>query len=228
MTDEIPAEAARLPHGYTNVTERQAGAVRKAYLGPDVRERRDVELAALTGLAGRFPVPGVVSTAADELTTVEVVGWHGQEALDAGRAEDVLALCGRLRRELSAIDPATVPGLPGRGRVIVHGDFGPQNLLVTPDADRALALLDWEWAHLGEAVEDLAWTEWIVRTHHPHLVDALPALYKGYGECPEWTDRQRAMLDICHRCLEFCVRWEDPVAVELWHERIAATTALQE
>lgn len=225
---ETPAEAARLPHGYTNVTERTPGAVRKAYLGPDVRERRDAELAALTGLAGRFPVPEVVSAGEAELATVEVPGWHGQEALDAGHAEDVLALCGRLRRELSAVDPATVPGLPGSGRVIVHGDFGPQNLLVTPNLDRALALLDWEWAHLGEPVEDLAWTEWIVRTHHPHLTGALPALYAGYGERLAWSLRLRAMLDICHRCLDFCVRWADPVAVELWHKRIAATTAFQE
>lgn len=221
-------DAARLPHGYTNVTERRPGAVRKAYLGPDVRERRDVELAALTGLAGRFPVPAVVSSGDDELATAEVAGWHGQEALDAGRAREVLALCGRLRRELSAIDPATVPGLPGSGPAVVHGDFGPQNLLVTPGADRVLAVLDWEWAHRGDPVEDLAWAEWIVRTHHPHLVPELDGLYDGYGQRPEWTVRQQAMLDICHRCLEFCVRWEDPVAVELWHERIAATNAFQE
>jgi aminoglycoside phosphotransferase (APT) family kinase protein len=33
-------------------------------------------------------------------------------------------------------------------------------------------VVDWEFAHLGDPVEDLAWCEWIVRMHHPEHVDA--------------------------------------------------------
>ena len=36
---------------------------------------------------------------------------------------------------------------------------------------------------------DVAWAEWIVRTHHPHLVPALSALFDGYGEEPSWRLR---------------------------------------
>jgi len=36
--------------------------------------------------------------------------------------------------------------------------------------------VDWEWAHAGNPIEDLAWCEWIVRMHHPRDVTALGAL----------------------------------------------------
>ncbi len=39
---------------------------------------------------------------------------------------------------------------------LVHGDFKANNLLVS--ATGALTLIDWELAHLGDPVEDLAWT----------------------------------------------------------------------
>ena len=39
--------------------------------------------------------------------------------------------------------------------MIVHGDFGPQNVLIA--GDNISALLDWEFAHAGQPVEDLAW-----------------------------------------------------------------------
>jgi aminoglycoside phosphotransferase (APT) family kinase protein len=38
---------------------------------------------------------------------------------------------------------------------VVHGDFRPGNVLY--EDDRITALLDWELAHLGDPVEDLAW-----------------------------------------------------------------------
>ena len=47
------------------------------------------------------------------------------------------------------------PGLPGSGEVIVHGDFGPQNLLLSSDARDVPAVVDWEWCHLGSAGEGL-------------------------------------------------------------------------
>jgi aminoglycoside phosphotransferase (APT) family kinase protein len=38
---------------------------------------------------------------------------------------------------------------------LVHGDFRPGNVLY--DGDRIVGLLDWEMAHIGDPVEDLAW-----------------------------------------------------------------------
>ena len=107
-------------------------------------------------LAGRFPVPAVLPGREGELCVRAVAGWHGQDALEDDRhAPAVLRLCGQLRRRLSGIGPAAVPGLPGSGEVIVHGDFGPQNLLLSSDARDVPAVVDWEWCHLGSAVEDL-------------------------------------------------------------------------
>lgn len=45
--------------------------------------------------------------------------------------------------------------LPESSPVVVHGDFRLGNLLV--DADGLRAVLDWELAHLGDPMEDLAW-----------------------------------------------------------------------
>lgn len=47
------------------------------------------------------------------------------------------------------------PPEPGR-RCLVHGDFKTNNLLLA--ADDSLTVLDWELAHVGDPVEDLAWT----------------------------------------------------------------------
>jgi len=47
-----------------------------------------------------------------------------------------------------------LPAAPAR-KVLVHGDFRPANLLV--DKGKVTALLDWEFAHTGDPVEDLGW-----------------------------------------------------------------------
>jgi aminoglycoside phosphotransferase (APT) family kinase protein len=230
MGGEDWPDAARLPHGYTNLTTLSAGVVRKRYLGPDAQQREHVERAALEALWGRFPVPRVLPSTG-ELGTAEVAGRHGQEVLDDSdeqRVRNVLRLCGRLRRDLSEIDPESVLGLPGAGNVIVHGDFGPQNLLVNNDGDSAQAVVDWEWAHLGNPIEDLAWAEWIVRTHHPDAVPYLGELFDGYGARPGWADRKSAMLRMCHQCKDLCERWDNPAAAALWSSRIAATSSFTE
>jgi aminoglycoside phosphotransferase (APT) family kinase protein len=47
-----------------------------------------------------------------------------------------------------------LPDPPVRSTV-VHGDFRPANLLV--DAGRVTAVLDWEFAHIGDPAEDIGW-----------------------------------------------------------------------
>ena len=46
------------------------------------------------------------------------------------------------------------PGLPERA-VLVHGDLGPGNVL--HDGRQVTGLCDWELAHVGDPMEDLAW-----------------------------------------------------------------------
>lgn len=229
MVETPAAGGLKLPHGYTNVTTLRADVVGKSYLGPAARQRLRVERAALSGLAGRFPVPAIVPGGDGELHVQAVAGWHGQEALAYSRhAPAVLGLCGQLRRRLSGIDPATVPGLPGSGEVIVHGDFGPQNPLLSSDAREALAVVDWEWCHRGSAVEDLAWAEWIVRMHHRAARPHLGELFAGYGDRPAWPERKAAMLRICRRYREFSRQWPNPDAARMWEERTATTEAFRQ
>ncbi|MBF6556338.1 MAG: phosphotransferase family protein [Acidimicrobiales bacterium] len=79
--------------------------------------------------------------------------------------EGELAEWDRLIRQ-SGIEPGPLVGAalawlrdhlpPTREWRLVHGDFKTNNLLF--GADGAITVLDWEMAHLGDPVEDLAWT----------------------------------------------------------------------
>jgi predicted Ser/Thr protein kinase len=209
-----PVETQTLRHGYTNETVRVGDEVVKRYLGPDAVARCEREAALLRRLAGRLPVPAVVGTRPAELRMEFVPGRHGQELLDGERAQSVLESCGRALRELQRVE-----------RGLVHGDFGPQNLLFEPDTLQVTAILDWESAHQGDSIEDLAWGEWIVRMHHPDQVAALPGLFAGYGERPSWSVRQGAMLRRCSELLAFSRRWEpEGAAVVEWQRRRTATS----
>jgi Phosphotransferase enzyme family len=214
----------RLRHGFTNRTRRLAGGrVQKEYTGSNRFERAAYERACLVRLRGTLPVPLIL--ASDEqnplLIMVEAAGLHGQDLVDAGRAPELLGLLGVFLHELQQLSPATVPELAGTGGVIAHGDFGPQNVLV--DGHRITAVVDWEFAHLGQPVEDLAWAEWIVRMHHPSALDALAALHRGAQLSPNWSARHDAMLARCRQLIVFCEQNQEPAGVQLWRERLRAT-----
>ncbi|MFI5678082.1 phosphotransferase family protein [Streptomyces cellulosae] len=222
-----------LRHGYTNRTLGDGAVVRKTYDGPDAAARLHREHTLLRALRGRVPVPPVLRADDDTLTLTLgfVPGVHGQELLDAGRAERVLESCGQLLRRLHS-GPPDLADLPvaGAGEVLVHGDFGPQNLLLDPSTFEVTALLDWEFARLGEAVEDLAWCEWIVRIHHPEHVRSLGRFFAAYGApVPAWPERRAAMLAKCGRMKEFCRRRDaHGPGVRQWEERARITAAWRE
>lgn len=74
--------------------------------------------------------------------------WAGEIARHAFRPEPVAAAAQRwLERHVPA---------PSGPLAIVHGDFRSGNFLVG-DRGQLLALLDWEMAHVGDPMEDLAW-----------------------------------------------------------------------
>lgn len=215
---------SRLRHGYTNRTCRlTAGAVEKRYDGADAGDRSRCEYRCLTSLSDRLPVPQVIGwdASASVLTLVEMPGTHGQDMIETGHGREVLRLLGALLREVQEIDPASVPGLPGRGDVIVHGDFGPQNVLI--EDGRISALLDWEFAHVGRSVEDLAWAEWILRMHHPRHVDDLPELFQAAQLAPRWRGRQEAMVTRCRELLRTAEQADSPDGISLWHQRLRIT-----
>lgn len=88
-----------------------------------------------------------------------------------------------LRRRLPP-DPARL--------TLVHGDFRVGNLLVTPDG--LAGVLDWEFAHVGDPYEDLAWPllrDWRFGQDHLRLggvgapADFFAAYAASGGLCPD-------------------------------------------
>ena len=98
--------------------------------------------------------------------------WEAQ--FHKNRLEPLPALCsvfGWLHRRMPA---------PGR-LAIVHGDLRLGNFL--HDQGRITLLLDWEMAHLGDAMEDIAWawrSMWSPEAFLP-LQEALPLYEKAAG-----------------------------------------------
>ena len=85
-------------------------------------------------------------TAVDGLPEPDPVGvWR--DALDAsGHPHPAFELALRWLEERRP---------PPSGRVVVHGDFRNGNLIVGPDG--VAAVIDWELAHIGDPLSDLAW-----------------------------------------------------------------------
>jgi Ser/Thr protein kinase RdoA (MazF antagonist) len=190
-------------HGYTNDTRSDGSIVVKRYAGPFAEIRRSTELAVLSRIGDAVPVPRLLGDPAGALRLEHVGGVHGQELIDDGHAAPVLRSCGQTLRRLQSIDVAAIfPDPPPRaGPVLVHGDYGPNNMLFDPVTFAVTAVLDWEWSCPGDPVEDLAWCEWIVRMHHPAATADLEHLFTGYGSRPPWLDRQAAMLAKCRQML---------------------------
>jgi aminoglycoside phosphotransferase (APT) family kinase protein len=193
-----------LPHGYTHDTRTDGSTVEKRYQGPYADVRRSTERLVLSRLArGVVPLPRLLGEPAGALRMQHVAGVHGQDLIDAGHAAAVLRSCGQTLRQLQSAEAADVfddvPVEPSA--VLVHGDYGPNNMLFDPVTFATAAVLDWEWAHAGGPVEDLAWCEWIVRMHHPAAVDDLAHLFDGYGGRPDWSARQAAMMAKCRSML---------------------------
>ncbi len=136
-----------------------------AYLG-DVDGREAFAMARVAGetigrRVVRDPPPGLPEQMAEQLARVHAIPPGRLPFLPRG---DVLE---RLTDELDAIGephPALEYGvawcrerLPRtREAVVLHGDFRVGNLAVDRSAG-LVAVLDWEFARLGDPVEDLAW-----------------------------------------------------------------------
>lgn len=89
---------------------------------------------------------GPGGTVADAVS-YELGIWDRVEAASVGRPDPVRTFA---RRWLGANRPAV-----RATAALVHGDAGPGNFAF--DGDEVTAVLDWELAHLGDPMEDLAW-----------------------------------------------------------------------
>ncbi len=180
-----------LRHSYTNRTIGDGATVVKCYQGPGGPARSEREHAVLRALHGRVPVPPVLGSRDGCLTMGFMNGIHGQELLEGGRPDGVLRACGTALRRIHQLDISEIadalPGPADDRQVLVHGDYGPNNVLLDPVTLEITAVLDWEWAHAGDPIEDLAWCEWIVRMHHPHHAGLLGQFFGAYGGAiPPW------------------------------------------
>ncbi|HEX3390456.1 MAG TPA: aminoglycoside phosphotransferase family protein [Streptosporangiaceae bacterium] len=223
-----------LRHGYTNRTLGDGETVVKCYQGPGTLVRSRRERAVLRALRGRVPVPQVLDSGDGWVTMRFVGGIQGQDLLDLGRAPGVLRACGAMLRRIHQLDVAGIRdsawGPVVDGQVLVHGDYGPNNVLLDPASLEITAVLDWEWAHAGNPVEDLAWCEWIVRMHHPGQVSVLGEFFGAYGgTVPSWEARHAVMIQRCRSLLDFSGESDPGGPGEAqWVHRLAVTRAWRE
>jgi aminoglycoside phosphotransferase len=221
--DRPVERSGRLRNGYTNETSAEGtNRVRKIYTGSDAAERAATERACLAELRGVLPVPAVTDSDRASIVMELLPGRHGQELIDAGYGAAVMRSTGTILRELQSVRANVLPSLPGSGPVLVHGDFGPQNMLFD-EWHQVTAVLDWEFAHRGNAIEDLAWAEWIVRMHHPAYSDVVSELFAGYGHRPPWKLRHRSMLARCDDLLRRCFDEGQHEAATMWADRLKVT-----
>ncbi|HWN35096.1 MAG TPA: phosphotransferase [Pseudonocardia sp.] len=93
--------------------------------------------------------------------------------------------------------------------VLCHGDIGPKNFM--HDGRRVTALIDWEFAHVGDPMDDLAW--WIFRGH-----EWLGGVGDLDRQLRRWSDRTGTPVDPgrlrFHRALVI-LRWLVIVAAAL-------------
>ncbi len=223
-----------LRHSYTNRTIGDGATVVKCYQGPGGPARSEREHAVLRALHGRVPVPPVLGSRDGCLTMGFMNGIHGQELLEGGRPDGVLRACGTALRRIHQLDISEIadalPGPADDRQVLVHGDYGPNNVLLDPVTLEITAVLDWEWAHAGDPIEDLAWCEWIVRMHHPHHAGLLGQFFGAYGGAiPPWQARRAVMTDRCRSLLGLCRQQEAGGRGEAqWAHRLAMTATWTE
>lgn len=180
--------------------------------------RHQNELRALRGLVGSgLPVPEVVEERPGAILMTELPGARLDDA-DAearlaglGASAPLLRALHRLAAPddlLPAPDDATIieryraadgPRLPLRippssGVVFCHGDWTDGNLLA--QHGRVSGVVDWEAAHCGDPLRELARAAWGAARKDPR---SERALIDGYGADP---DRVRA--------------WYPVIAAELW------------
>lgn len=173
------------------------GIVTKRHGGGDGAQRAGRAAAALEQ-AGAFgmSVPEVVELHGAMLRTVDVGAVTDGAALLGDDPAAVLLAIGAFAADLHHRPPPMSWPLPDDAPATwVHGDLCPVNVLFDDEA-ALVAVVDWEDSHIGEALDDFVWTEWLVRTWHPAAVDALGGLYAEV-EVPDAEHRRSAM----RRCL---------------------------
>ncbi|WP_216892815.1 phosphotransferase family protein [Nocardia alni] len=110
------------------------------------------------------PRPGTTEAALWQVNWMSRV-WRD----DHVQASPIIALTDRwLRRNLPVCESP----------VMVHGDYRTGNFLFDEQAGQITAILDWEWAHLGDYHEDLGWMMQRLYTTHQDGRDLVCGLFE--------------------------------------------------
>lgn len=177
-----------------------ADVVAKHHGGPDGADRAGAAAAALRHAARHdVQAPTLIAHDGADLVVVAVPDATSGAALLATTPATVLHAVGAIARRIHALPPPPELPLPAAGPAAwVHGDLCPVNLLF--GRDQVLrAVLDWEDTHVGDPLQDLVWTEWLVRTWHAHAIEALPVLYAAHGRRVPDADARRTAMRACLR-----------------------------
>lgn len=103
---------------------------------------------------------------------------------------------------------------------VIHGDFGPSNIMVREESHRGVKLIDWEWAGVGPRHGDLA--SLLKGVARDVEVEALKA-YAGrdprlsldeHERCYRWCRLERGLLDAGYVAAQ-CVRAEAETRLNL-------------
>lgn len=218
----VPRVHGALPDGSAVLYDRAAGRSDLERATPDVQQAvyRDYmrELAALHRVdPARIELPGLRRPeTAEDCALVELARV---EAEFAGLVDDPLATFGLqwLRRHV----PHRVERI-----AFVHGDAGTPNFMF--EDERVTALIDWEWAHFGDPMEDLG-NATIHASFHPS--GDWPALLECYAEASGFpVDLERVRYYRAHLMVRSVLalaaataRWDPhaPVALNLCYRVVS-------
>jgi aminoglycoside phosphotransferase (APT) family kinase protein len=156
---EVVRSLGDTPVPVPDVLAEKAGAVLLEFVAGESRPDRLVDPAVT---AAFFETLGAVhSVDVEELAVLPIpstVRGHAVDDLElwwrlaAAELDDIGPLYSRAFEWLEANAPTAV-----QRSVLVHGDAGPGNFIFSGSEVRAL--LDWEFAHVGDPMDDIAWCD---------------------------------------------------------------------
>lgn len=130
---------------------------------------------------GDRDLDSVAAQALDVLARIHAVPVTGLRLPDpSGADHEIARWVAVIESAKCEVDPLLATAItwlrhnlpPVTDPVLVHADFKANNLLISPSGQ--LTVIDWELAHLGDPVEDLAWTM-LWRTRWDVVGGLLPA-----------------------------------------------------
>jgi aminoglycoside phosphotransferase (APT) family kinase protein len=173
-----------------------------------------------------------------DIESIDVAGFDVPPTAEAHSLQELESVEGLIDPTLS-LDSSTILGSFGRRwlrnhvptsverTVLVQGDTGAGNFLF--EDGRVTAVVDWEWAHLGDPMEDLGnvWTRDIM---NPSCSGDLTPYFEEYARKTGFTlDRSKLIYYLVHQLVRSVIAipslargasWRSPVAMNLGYQGI--------